>query len=77
MSNEPTISQVARNDQMTTELNDTIGRVCIAYKMLTNAGIPEDHAAMMVGEFNRRLLNRHFGVQMIMMNEVFMDGGED
>jgi hypothetical protein len=77
MSNEPTIGQVARNDQMTTELNDTIGRVCIAYKMLTNVGIPEDQASLMVADFNRRLLNRHFGVQMIMMNEVFMDGGDE
>ena len=71
------LQQIARNDQALTELNDTIGRVCIAYKMLMNAGIPEEAAAAMAAELNRRLLNRHFGVQMLTMGTSYLDMGEE
>lgn len=67
------LKDIARNDQAMTELNDTIGRVCIAYKMLLNVGIPEPSAASMVAEFNRRLFNRHFNVQMLETGMDFID----
>ena len=71
------LQQLARNDQATTELNDTVGKVCIAYRMMMNAGIPEEHAAQMVAELNRRLLNRHFGVQMLTMGTAYFDMEDD
>lgn len=71
------LQQIARNDQAATELNDIIGRVCAAYKMLTSAGVPEERAAEMAAEYNRRVLNRHFGVQMLTMGTAYLDMGDD
>lgn len=71
------IAQIARNDQAAAELNDTIGKVCAAYRMMLNAGIPEERAASMAAEYNRRILNRHFGVKMLTMGTSYLDMGDD
>ena len=56
------LKAISRNDQATAELDDTIRRVCVAYRMMTASGIADEHAARMVAVYNALLLARHFDI---------------
>jgi len=62
---ETTIAELtgsARNEQMVTELTAVIHPVCVAYQMLTKAGMPAQNAAAVASAYGFNTIERHFGI---------------
>lgn len=77
MTDQPTtpLTDILRNDQLTAEMNATIRPIAAAYLMLRNAGMPEDAAASIAGQYGDLRLARHFDIPTIQYRPTYT--GED
>ena len=71
------MQQAARNDQATTELQDTACRVGAYFRVLLANGVPVGQASMMSATYNTLILARHFNVDMFGMPMSAFDATED
>lgn len=77
MTDQPTtpLTDILRNDQLTAEMNATIRPIAAAYLMLRNAGMPEDAAASIAGQYGDLRLARHFDIPTVTFRSIYT--GED
>lgn len=57
------LANIARRDQLETELNACILPACAALKMLTANGMPEPYAAAIAYAYAQEVIERHFALQ--------------
>lgn len=77
MTDQPTtpLTDILRNDQLTAEMNDTIRPIAAAFLMLRNAGMPEDVAASIAGQYGELRMARHFDIPTVQFRPIYT--GED